>query len=192
MGSSSAPPRNDMNTQAVKILIFTVFTLTSSLAFARSNRTNQMPNNQWGCDICHTANLGLTDFGFDSFDYTENGNVVWARLAEVDSDRDGYSNGLELGDPNGTWRPGNANPSGPTRDPDDADSNFCNDGTMQANEECEGSNLMGETCSSLGVGNGTLSCNPTTCQFDTSTCGGGVCGDWAARPANCWATTRVS
>ncbi|HYD03199.1 MAG TPA: hypothetical protein VEC16_02770 [Alphaproteobacteria bacterium] len=43
-------------------------------------------------------------------------------------------------------------------------------------EQCDGSNLAGETCISLGLGfvGGTLSCSPTTCGFDTSQCTEGM------------------
>jgi len=142
---------------------------------ARENRVSQIPHgNRFSCDICHTPTRGLTDFGFDSFDFTENGNVVWERLAQRDSDRDGYTNGMELGDPNGTWRPGQPNPSGPYTDPNDPTDNFCGDGTFQSNEECEGNNLRGATCASIGLVKGTLSCT-NQCVFDTSMCGD--CGD---------------
>ncbi len=60
---------------------------------------------------------------------------------------------------------------------------FCSDGTIQSpnsdsiNEECDGTNLAGMTCLSLGLGGGTLSCT-VGCQFDTSQCIG-------ATPASC-------
>ena len=39
------------------------------------------------------------------------GNVVWGpSLAQLDSDRDGFTNGMELGDPAGAWRPGDPAP----------------------------------------------------------------------------------
>lgn len=156
------------------ILAFLIL-LLPSLAFARSNRVGQVPHgNAFGCDICHTSAGGLTDFGFDSFTYTENGTVNWANLSKRDSDGDGYTNGVELGDPNGTWRSGNAAPAGRYTDPNNADDNFCGDGTLQANEECEGSNLQGATCGSLGLGDGTLRCT-NRCVYDVAVCGG--CGN---------------
>lgn len=149
--------------------------LFCSNAEAREHRVQQLPHGvQFSCDICHTPTRGLTDFGFDSFEFTEGGNVVWARLAERDSDGDGYTNGVELGDPNGAWRPGQANPAGPISDPGDADSNFCGDGNFQENEECEGGDLRGASCESLGLVVGSLSCS-NRCVFDTSECG--ACGD---------------
>jgi cysteine-rich repeat protein len=48
----------------------------------------------------------------------------------------------------------------------------CGDGFIRAGvEDCDGSNLNGESCSSLGEQNGTLTCS-STCDFDTSGCGG--------------------
>lgn len=48
----------------------------------------------------------------------------------------------------------------------------CNDGFLQSNEACDGTNLGGKTCSTLGKGytGGMLSCSPTTCQLDTTNC----------------------
>ena len=157
------------------IAITILFLSLPNVAEARSNRVGQVPHGAaFGCDICHTSAGGLTDFGFDSFTYTTNGNVSWADLAMKDSDGDGYSNGLELGDPNGSWRTGNAQPGGNYTDPNDADDNFCGDGTLQPNEECEGSNLQGETCGGLGLGTGNLTCT-NRCVYNVASCGG--CGN---------------
>ncbi len=48
---------------------------------------------------------------------------------------------------------------------------FCGDGTIQtsARETCEGSNLGGNTCRSLGYDKGTVSCN-TNCTLNTAQC----------------------
>lgn len=49
----------------------------------------------------------------------------------------------------------------------------CGNGTVEAGEQCETGQLGGQTCATQGFGNcaGTsLSCNPATCQFDTSAC----------------------
>jgi hypothetical protein len=39
-------------------------------------------------------------------------------------------------------------------------------------EGCDASDLDGHSCQSLGAGSGTLSCDPVTCTFDLSMCGG--------------------
>jgi len=46
---------------------------------------------------------------------------------------------------------------------------YCGDGILNGNEECDGSDLDGKTCRSLGFSSGTLSCS-ATCEFDTSLC----------------------
>ena len=53
----------------------------------------------------------------------------------------------------------------------------CNDGTLEAPEQCEGTNLNGKTCSDLGFYSGTLACSEF-CTFDTGGCTG-TCGDGA-------------
>ncbi|MBU1219459.1 hypothetical protein KKF34_18625 [Myxococcota bacterium] len=53
----------------------------------------------------------------------------------------------------------------------------CGDGIVDLSEECDSTNLAGATCQSLGLHQGTLSCN-TSCKLDTSECGGS-CGDGA-------------
>jgi|SRR3989344_5573604 len=64
-------------------------------------------------------------------------------------------------------------------------STSCGDSVIQAPEQCDGANLDGATCDSLGYSGGTLSC-ASNCVFNTSQCtapsgggggGGGVPGD---------------
>jgi hypothetical protein len=47
---------------------------------------------------------------------------------------------------------------------------FCGDNQIGAGEDCEGANLGGATCQSLGFEGGTLACGPG-CLFDTTDCG---------------------
>ena len=55
---------------------------------------------------------------------------------------------------------------------------LCGDGTIQFayDEQCEGSNLNGNSCQSVGFYQGAIGCDETTCQFDTSLCYD-YCGD---------------
>lgn len=48
----------------------------------------------------------------------------------------------------------------------------CGNGAIDATEECDGMNLHEESCASLGMGSGMLSCDPVTCSYDTSMCTG--------------------
>ena len=45
----------------------------------------------------------------------------------------------------------------------------CGNGMVEAGEDCEGSDLRGETCESLGYEGGTLSCN-TDCSYNETAC----------------------
>ena len=53
----------------------------------------------------------------------------------------------------------------------------CGDGFIDPAEECDGANLQGQTCESLGHYNltGTLGCT-ATCEYNRADCGG-RCGD---------------
>ena len=46
----------------------------------------------------------------------------------------------------------------------------CGDGVIDSNEQCDGMDLNGFTCTQLGYGGGTLACDPVTCTYDTSGC----------------------
>ena len=164
-----------MGRSAIIFVLFLTVLGSAVDAEARSGRQNQVPHgSQFGCDVCHTPAGGLNDFGFDSFDYTNGGTVDWSGLAPLDSDRDGYTNGQELGDPNGTWSPGDSNPSGAFSNPGLRDDGLCGNGSLEGEEECESGDLQGATCGSLGLGAGNLSCSDS-CRFDTSGCD--TCGD---------------
>lgn len=67
----------------------------------------------------------------------------------------------------------------------------CGDGTITpVTEECDGSDLAGQSCTSLGSRGGTLKCNPTSCRFDRSGCeadcvaGGFGCCPTGTKPCN--------
>lgn len=49
----------------------------------------------------------------------------------------------------------------------------CGDGAISPGEQCDGADLQGFDCAALGLGSGTLACDPVTCTFDTSMCTGG-------------------
>jgi hypothetical protein len=93
-------------------------------AFARDFRVSQLPNgNRIGCGACHNSSGGggaRNPFGQAVQAITGSANrAFWsATLAAEDSDGDGFSNGVEVGDPEGDrsvitgWvptNPGNAN-----------------------------------------------------------------------------------
>ena len=84
-------------------------------AEARFFRPGKVPNAPDGCNTCHTTGGGTprNPFGLDvEARVTPNGQeVFWGpELAALDSDGDGFTNGEELGDPDGTWQEGDAAP----------------------------------------------------------------------------------
>lgn len=98
---------------------------------ARGKRVSQIPNGAaFSCNACHTAGGGTPRNAF-GLELETNfltaagaaGDVIWGpELAALDSDGDGVSNGAELGDPDGTWVVGDANPEGETFHPGDPES----------------------------------------------------------------------
>ncbi len=157
---------------------------TASTAEARSNRVRQIPNGgQYTCDSCHgKASLlarDLTPFGLDVNDTLSNGNVVWSAIWDRDSDGDGFSNGLELGDPSGSWRTGSTDPVQPTANPGVPNTGICGNDLAEPDEACDAADMRGQTCQSLGFGEGTLRCH-RLCRWDTSECG--FCGDGYLNP----------
>jgi trypsin-like peptidase len=51
----------------------------------------------------------------------------------------------------------------------DAGGGTCGNGVRESGENCDGSDLAGQTCQSLGFGGGTLACT-ASCSFSTSGC----------------------
>ncbi len=106
-----------------------IFFLNLTLAIARDFRVAQIPNgNTFQCLTCHTTPGGpRNNFGKDiskSF-LNMSGNVIWGQeLAKLNSDGDGFTNGQELGDPDGTWKAGEPDPvvMGGVFNPGDANS----------------------------------------------------------------------
>lgn len=94
-------------------------------ADARFFRPSQIPNGPVNsCSTCHMSPFGgdaRNAFGrtveADFLTATGNGgNVLWGPdLAAIDSDGDGFTNGEELGDPEGVWKIGDEHPGDPER-----------------------------------------------------------------------------
>lgn len=60
----------------------------------------------------------------------------------------------------------------------------CGDGVVEGNEECETPVPLADTCESLGFDEGTLACNGSTCEYDTSDCTEAACLPRWARCSN--------
>lgn len=81
-------------------------------ARARGDYMGQIPNGEeFGCDTCHLQLPWLTDFGIAVGRTHPRGSVQWWKVADLDSDGDGQTNGFELGDPCGDWVEGDENPA---------------------------------------------------------------------------------
>ena len=154
--------------------------------FARSHRTDDVPNatdalfNPGGndCGLCHVRESGggsRTVFGTAVEIQVEavSDPAPWNLVYDLDSDRDGYPNGLELGDPMGLFTEGDNDPDGPISDPNDPDSNLCGDGTLHDGiEVCDSDADVTAVCADMGYGAGTETCNQ--CLLDFSGCEGFV------------------
>ena len=84
-------------------------------AEARGFRMQQLPNTPAGCNTCHTTGGGTprNSFGLamEELVTPDGREVFWGpELAALDSDGDGFTNGEELGDPQGIWEEGNESP----------------------------------------------------------------------------------
>ena len=89
-------------------------------AEARFFRPGQIPNGPVNsCSNCHMSPRGgdaRNAFGraVEAEFLNEDGNVLWGpELAAIDSDGDGFTNGEELGDPEGVWKAGDESPGDP-------------------------------------------------------------------------------
>jgi dopamine beta-monooxygenase len=107
-----------------------LLTLSASTAEARPFRVTQIPNGaDFACTSCHTTRTGgpRNTFGTavsDGFTTTATtAPAGWGPvLAGLDSDGDGFTNGQELGDPDGTWTVGDPNPVFDATNPGDPSS----------------------------------------------------------------------
>ncbi len=163
---------------ATLVLIF-----SPNTAEARSFRLLQLPNGGDNCNVCHVnANGGARNpFGLDiegaglsGVGGIEAQDVVWLNACanDLDSDGDGYPNGVELGDPQCTWVIGDANPAFTASNPGNMMSTPCGNGTIEAPfEDCDGISLGGQTCVSIGLPSGVLRCN-NDCTLNTDSCVG--------------------
>jgi outer membrane protein assembly factor BamB len=60
----------------------------------------------------------------------------------------------------------------------------CGDSVVEGDEECEAGVPLADTCQSLGFDEGALSCNGSTCDYDTSDCADNACLPRRSRCSN--------
>jgi hypothetical protein len=101
------------------IVMFILACLIAFPGYGRSFRVGQIPNgNLNSCSNCHVNPGGggvRNAFGqLVEREFLDGSNVVWnARLASLDADGDGVTNGQELQDAFGEWISGQQNPGNP-------------------------------------------------------------------------------
>ena len=100
------------------LFAFLAASLLTSDAEGRFFRMAMVPNIVAECNTCHTSGGGTprNAFGLDvQALVTPNGEeVFWGpEFAALDSDGDGFTNGEELGDPDGVWQEGDPAPGDP-------------------------------------------------------------------------------
>jgi hypothetical protein len=89
-------------------------------AHTRPENREDVPNGMVeSCSTCHVNDSGGGQRNAFGADYQA--TSTWSALAPLDSDSDGHTNGVELGDPDGTWVPG-ADPGPFLSHPGDPDS----------------------------------------------------------------------
>jgi len=124
----------------MKLFITIIFSIIifSIVLSGRSSWVSNIPNGGVNsCRNCHpNGNTSqINEFGKAAKFYFSNGKVNWGEaLALLDSDSDGFTNGTELQDPDGTWRQGNPAPgqSSLVTNPGDA-SSFPNTSSIHEN-----------------------------------------------------------
>lgn len=94
--------------------IVVVLVVATGAADARGFRRAQVPNGTTlTCETCHVAGQSRrvrNPFGMQVEQTLVGQDADWSALFDLDADGDGFTNGLELGDPDGVWQPGQPNP----------------------------------------------------------------------------------
>ncbi len=134
----------------ITVVAFLIVIGSAAVAEARPFRPTNIPGGTVNsCSNCHVFPGGpRNDFGMRiEFNYLDlagandiksQATVEWGpALAGEDADNDGYTNGEELGDPDGMWSIGDDNPAGTPTLPGDPLSFPCGDGTLQGPEICD-------------------------------------------------------
>ena len=155
----------------------------SGVAHARPFRVDEIPNgNAFGCRNCHNDDNGSTNTPFLADvrsslagpGQIQEDHVTWGpALCNADSDGDGWSNAIELGDPDCVWTPGAA-PSGKSaKNPGNPKSHpppVCKNGILDAGEACDAGQQAKTDCMDESAGQGELGCDESKCIYDYTDC----------------------
>lgn len=69
-----------------------------------------------------------------------------------------------------TSKDAESTPTDDTESADDSPSATCGNGIIDDGEQCDGGNMGGFDCTSLGYSGGTLGCDSVTCTYDAGGC----------------------
>ncbi len=89
---------------SIKIGIFCAVALCAGTLAGREEYMKRLPvYRTYQCTICHESSRPLTGDDLNNFgvDFNNNARAWNSTLAAKDSDKDGFRNGVELGDENG-------------------------------------------------------------------------------------------
>jgi len=113
--------------RCIIILIFLAAVLVSGATKSWKHYMQRLPvYKRYMCSLCHTSSPpSAGDLNYFGVDF-QNNNYVWdEHLAVMDSDGDGYPNGMELGDEDGDGQPEifveRSNPGDPLNTPSSID-----------------------------------------------------------------------
>ena len=166
------------------LCLFTALTIPALEAHGKRMYIPQIPSAEVVgsegevCGTCHAVPDPVKGKGKaprNAFgDDFEEADKKWTKdLADKDADGDGFTNGEELGDPQGTWVYMENVESDRTfvSFPGDKDSPtpVCNDTVQQGDEECDGTDFDGKTCADFDNKTGLLKCT-IECKIDSSGC----------------------
>jgi hypothetical protein len=135
-----------------------------------------------GCTAA-TGGLGSDgaedDSGSETYATEDTGSAEGMESAEGTGDGDGDP---ATGDGDGDPTTGDGDGDGdPTTGDGDGEPSVCGDGIAEADETCDGADLKGEDCVTLGFTGGELNCD-RACEFDTSACKTEFCGNEVIDP----------
>lgn len=97
----------------IALLTFILVLCSNSMVLAYDYDEDRIPNaGVFSCTTCHpSGGYSLNSFGSR---YRSAGRQWTTALAQADADNDGFTNGQELQDPNGTWTVGQPDPGNPS------------------------------------------------------------------------------